>query len=98
MLSKKKNCCWGHEQEKAFSSLRRELPFALVLQLYNHNKQLKISANASSYRLRPVMLQTDGKIWSPVAYTLRLLTDTEQCYAQIKKEPLALSWAYECVF
>ena len=33
--------------------------------------------------------------WSPIAYELRSVTTTEQCYSQIAKEALAIAWACE---
>lgn len=95
LLSKKNQWCWGHEQRRTFCNLKRELSSAPILQLYDPNKQLKISADASSYGLGAVMLQKDGEVWSPVAYASRSLTDTEQRYAQLEKEALALTWACE---
>ena len=41
------------------------------------------------------MLQMDREVWLPVAYASRSLTDTEQRYAQLEKEALALTWACE---
>lgn len=41
------------------------------------------------------MLQKEGDVWSPVAYASHSLTPTEQCYAQLDKEALALTWACE---
>lgn len=48
-----------------------------------------MSAAASSYGLRAVLLQKNGQVWSPVAYASRSLTDTEE------KEALTLTWACE---
>ena len=79
---KKKQSCAGHER-------------ASPVQLYDPNIPQKISADASSYGLGAVLLQKDGGVWSPVAYASRSLTDTEQCYAQLEKEALTLTWACE---
>lgn len=78
LLSKKNQWCWGHEQQRTFCNLKRELSSAPVLQLYDPNKQLKISADVSSYGPGAVMLQKYGEVWSPVASASRSLTDKEQ--------------------
>lgn len=95
LLSKKNMWCWGHDQQRAFRSLKHELSTAPVLQLYDPNSPLKISADASSYGLGAVLLQKKAEAWLPVAYASRSLTDTEQRYAQLEKEALALTWACE---
>lgn len=73
--------------------LKQELSSAPVLQLHDPNKLQKISADSSSYGLGSVMLQKEGDVWTPVAYATRSLTPTEQRYAQLEKEALALTWA-----
>ena len=47
-----------------------------------------------NYGLGAALLQkqTNGQ-WKPVAYSLRAMTSTEQRYAQIECEALAVTWA-----
>lgn len=79
-----------HQQE-----IKQEISFVPILQLYNPNKELKISADASSYRLGSILLKKHEGTWAPVACAFRALTNTEQRYAQVEKEALALTWACE---
>ena len=53
--------------------------------------EIKVCADASSYRLGTVLLQQQGELWKPVAFALHTLNDTERRYAQIEKEVLVLT-------
>uniref|UniRef100_A0A671M6W2 Reverse transcriptase/retrotransposon-derived protein RNase H-like domain-containing protein n=1 Tax=Sinocyclocheilus anshuiensis TaxID=1608454 RepID=A0A671M6W2_9TELE len=85
-LSKRFHWGWGKAQQEAFSELKWELSSTPVLALYNPNKELKLSADASSYGLGAVLLQKEEELWKPVAYASRSLMPTEQRYAQVEKE------------
>lgn len=95
LLSKKNQWVWSCAQQKAFDQLKRDLTSTPVLTLYDPNKELKLSADASSYGLGAVLFQKEGEQWRPVAYASRSLTETEQRYAQVEKEALGLTWGCE---
>ena len=64
--------------------------------MYNAAFETRVSADASSYGLGAVLQQkqASGEL-RPVAYISRALSKTEQHYAQIEKEALAVTWACE---
>ena len=77
---------WNAEQESSFQELKSIASSEPVLQYYNAKKPVKLSVDASSTGLGAVLLQDD----KPVAYASRALTETQQRYAQIEKETLAI--------
>jgi len=95
LLSVNQAWFWGPDQDKAFNELKMELTTPHVLIVYNPQAQTKISADASSFGLGAVLLQSKGTSWHPVAYASRSMTNTECRYAQIEKEALAIIWACE---
>ena len=96
LLSSKNQWSWGCDQRQAFETLKRALISSEVLSLYNVDYESTVSADASSYGLGAVLRQQqpDGSL-KPVAYISRALSEAEQRYAQIEKEALAVTWAYE---
>ena len=96
LLSKKNQWTWDHAQKLAFSSIKDALTKSPALALYDPNLETTISADASSYSLGVVLLQTQANgERRPVAYVSRSMTPTKSRYAQIEKEALALTWACE---
>ena len=97
LLSKKNHWCWDYPQKEAFSKVKEALTESPVLALFDLNRETIVSADASSYGLGGVLLQKEPSSGEPrpVAYISRSMTPTEQRYAQIEKEALALTWACE---
>ena len=82
LLSKKNQWVWSHAQEQAFATVKQALMDSPILALFDPTT---VSADASSYGLGAVLLQTQRR---PVAYAM---APTETRYAQIEKETLALT-------
>ena len=82
---------WAEEQEKAFEDVKKLVTEAPVLSYYNPEGELEIQCDASQKGLGATLLQ-QGK---PVVYISRALTETEQRYAQIEKEMLAIVYSLE---
>jgi len=58
LIISKNSWTWGPAQTKAFNNVKEELSKnPTVLALYNPAAQIKLSADASSYGLREVLLQ-----------------------------------------
>ena len=96
LLSKKNQWTWDHAQRLVFSSIKDALTKSPALALYDPNLETTVSADASSYSLGVILLQTQANgERQPVAYVPRSMTPTESRYAQIEKEALALTWACE---
>ena len=96
LLSHRNQWCWGEPQQRAFNQVKKILTKSPVLAAFDPSLETTVSADASSYGIGGVLLQKQkkGEI-RPVAYISRAMTPTEQRYAQIEKEALALTWACE---
>jgi predicted aspartyl protease len=95
LLSKKAEWNWGPDQQAAFERIKIVLSREETLAHYDPNKELRVSADASSTGLGAVLEQHEESGWRPVLYASRTLSATEQRYAQIEKEALAITWACE---
>ena len=95
VLGKNSTRVWGPSQSEAFSLVKEELSKPTTFALYDPEAPTKVSADASSYGLGAVLMQETESRCRPVAYASRSMSDTEQRYAQIEKEALAITWACE---
>ena len=96
LLSTKNTWTWSEPQQKAFQQIKKQLSSTPVLALYHPDRLTTVSADSSSFGLGAVLTQKQpDATWRPVAYCSRSLSNTEQRYAQIEKEALALTFGCE---
>ena len=80
---------WDSVHQRAFENLKSAISSTPALRFYDVSKQVTLTCDASFGGIGAACLQ-DG---IPVAYASRSLTKTEQNYAQIEKELLAVTFA-----
>ena len=80
---------WQQQQEHAFTLIKDLVTSSPVLKYYNIKEEVTLQCDASETGIGAALLQAG----QPVAYTSRALTKTEQQYAQIEKECLAIVYA-----
>ena len=86
LLEKNIEWHWESDQEQSFKTLKQLAIEAPVLKFFDPNNPTKLSVDASLKGLGAVLLQ-EGH---PITYTSKALTHTQQNYAQIEKEMLAI--------
>lgn len=79
---------WEVHHEEALKRIKQVLQSPPVLRLYDVNKPVTLTVDASSKNLGAALLQ-EGQ---PIAYGARALTKSEQNYPQIEKEALAIQF------
>ena len=77
---------WSRDQQQSFQKLKQLISSEAVLRYFNPNEPIIIQTDASTVGIGAVLIQA-GK---PVAYASRSLTDSEQHYAPIELECLAI--------
>ena len=80
---------FGKPQVEAFEQIKKALISSPVLRYYSLKDPITVSCDASKHGLGATILQNNH----PVAYASKALTTTEQAYAQIEKELLAIVFA-----
>ena len=95
LMKKEIDWNWDEPQEKAFLTVKKQLSSTPVLAHFNPDKPTKVSVDASSYGLGGVLFQKQENDWKPVFCASRSLTATEQRYAQVENEALAVTWNCE---
>ena len=82
---------WGDKENEAFRKIKLLLTKNDCLAFQDVSKHVVIQVDASKNGLGAVLLQNE----KPVAYASRALTETQQRYAMIEKELLAVLFGCE---
>ena len=77
---------WTEHQETSFATLKQLVTQAPVLKFFDPAKSVKISVDASLKGMGAVLLQDE----QPIVYASKVLTKSQQKYAPIEKEMLAI--------
>lgn len=80
---------WGKKQNEEFEALKKVVASDKFLGIYNPTKEVTIQTDASKNGLGCVIMQ-EGR---PMAYASRTLSKSEEKFAQIEKELLAIVFA-----
>ena len=81
----------GGEQQKAFNKLKEIFTTRPVLVAPDLDKEFRIEAGASNYAMGGVLsMKCSDKLWRPVAFISKSLSDTERNYEIHNKEILAV--------
>ena len=86
LLQKDVEWSWGQVEDDKFVCLKTSISSAPVLKFFDPKEPVTLSVDASSKGVGAVLLQNDR----PVAYASKALTPSQENYAQIEKEMLAI--------
>uniref|UniRef100_A0A8C1LU18 Gypsy retrotransposon integrase-like protein 1 n=1 Tax=Cyprinus carpio TaxID=7962 RepID=A0A8C1LU18_CYPCA len=84
---------WSPEAEEAFQQVKSALTTEPVLRAPDFTCPFLVQTDASDTGLGAVLSQVQDGEEHPVIYISRKLTPTEQRYAAVEKEALAVKWA-----
>jgi len=82
---------WGEEQQKAFNELKRIFTTRPVLAAPDLDKEFRVEVDTSNYATGGVLsMKGSNKLWRPVAFISKSLSDTERNYKIHDKEMLVV--------
>ena len=96
LLQKEKKWIWSLKCTRAVQTAKELLTTSNILTHYDPTLPLKLAADASQYGLGAVISHVlPGGEEKPIAFASRSLSKSEQNYAQIDKEALALIYGVQ---
>ena len=91
LLKKVTQWNWNHEHDASMEQIKTALTSSPVLAFFDVSLPVTLQVDASSHGLGACLMQNSH----PITYASRSLTTTEQGYAQIEKELLAIVYGCE---
>ena len=96
LLEKDVDWHFDKSNHNAIQTLKHLVRSSPILTYYDPNHALRITADANSKTgLGAVREECHEDAWKPIAYASRVMTQSEQNYAQIEKETLAIVFTGE---
>lgn len=95
LLQKNTKWLWSLECNKAFAEVKNVLIKSNFLAHFNPHLPCNLRKDGSPYGIAGVLIQIVGKEERPIAFASCTLTVTEQKYAQLDKEALAILFCLE---
>ena len=95
LLKSERAWTWGPSQRTAFVEVKHMITTAPVLAYHKPGRPTLVSADASIYSIRGMIMQEYDDGWRPLAFCLLTLSDAERRYVHIGKECLASVWTCE---
>lgn len=86
---------WTGAHQTEWEGLKTLLVTAPTLALFDPEKPVRVSTDASQCGLGAALMQLHETGWRPVAYASRALSDTETRYSQIEKKTLGVTYRLE---
>lgn len=86
---------WQANNDKEWKELIWASTSAPMFAMFNPSKQINLSAEASSFAVGAALFNLHGQDCRPVAYASKVPSNAETRYAQIQKELLAVTFAFE---
>ena len=84
---------WTSEENKSFEHLKELLVQSPILRCPDFNKPFVLQTDASNHGLGAILMQVQDGEEVAIAYASRQLKPSEENYATIQKECLAIVWA-----
>ena len=84
---------WGHDQEKAFSYMKKALTSAPILQFPDFNLPFYVQSDASDKGFGAVLGQIRNRNEVVVAYASKAISSSQINWSTIEKEAFAIVWS-----
>nr|GEX85691.1 DNA-directed DNA polymerase [Tanacetum cinerariifolium] len=95
LLEKDTTFEFDDECQKAFELLKVKLTCAPIIVSPNWNLPFELMCDASDFAVEAILGQKDGKNFHPIYFTSKTLNPAQQKYTVIKKELMAIVFAFD---